>query len=722
MAVSAELVTGVAVWLLLNLLVPLLVKPTSGKPPFGDPIQPLSAHLPPAPPPLPPPPLPPSPPPVHPPMRGTLSPLIPPALALAARSQEEGEGSLSYVRQSGSSPQPFRPSPLSPPCPSPQCAELSLRSSPLHWCWLHGVRRRGGFKRKRRARGGDCDSKGGGSAQSECANKGAGGGLDSSGEESRGESGGRRGGADGGEMRGSRGEAGGNDGRAQGEREQEGVTLTSGVTSSIGYIQIHTTCFNPCPERLCMYIQIHTTCFNPCLERLRLLPAKSATKRMLRAWFTWGVIAACIAFILASLVLLWDGLVASLLVPLLRYLSTSSQHLEKQQRFYPHTYTHNHSYYNHNLSTVNFSFEDSSIGRSGAASASAFHAAQQAFQEVAEAAAPTAPAEANPYPAKQASTASLHVLQPVHSKPFKKLQRQQLPLATFESTQKSPLQQREQLPLALQQRQPPLSVNMPLADLGYLFMATLISLAWHEAGHAVAAAVEGVRVQHMARWRAPPRPAAPRSTHHLPSLPSGPFLRPSAPFPISLLTTGRACECSTVACSSSPCCSPEHTSPSVPLAVQHVACFSVLALPSAPSPPPNHREGVRVQHVACFLLALLLPGAHVAFHPADFHSLPPARLLRVLSAGIWHNIVLSLLALLLLSSPLHGGPLPSFLPPDLTLPVPIFPYPLAPLPPVQLSLLALLLLSSPLQAMLFLPLYSQSPPGLKVSCASSSLQ
>ncbi|CAI5982450.1 unnamed protein product [Closterium sp. NIES-65] len=176
MAVSAELVTGVALWLLLNLLVPLLVK----------------------------------------------------------------------------------------------CAELSLRSSPLHWRWLRGGGRRGSLKRKRRARGGECDSKGGENTRSECANKGVGVGLDSSVEEDGGESGGRRGGADG-EMRGSKGEAGGNDGRAQGEREQEEVTLTSGVTSSMGYIQVH------------------TTCFNPWLERLRMLPAKSPAKRFYYGMASEGV-------------------------------------------------------------------------------------------------------------------------------------------------------------------------------------------------------------------------------------------------------------------------------------------------------------------------------------------------------------------------------------------------------------------------------------------------
>ncbi|CAI7788713.1 unnamed protein product [Closterium sp. NIES-53] len=67
----------------------------------------------------------------------------------------------------------------------------------------------------------------------------------------------------------------------------------------------------------------------------------------------------------------------------------------------------------------------------------------------------------------------------------------------------------------------------------------------------------------------------------------------------------------------------------------------LLPNPSYPLFPIPHREGVRVQHVACFLLALFLPGAHVAFHPADFHSLPPFRLLRILTAGIWHNIVVT---------------------------------------------------------------------------------
>ncbi|CAI5936884.1 unnamed protein product [Closterium sp. NIES-64] len=499
MAVSAELVTGVALWLLLNLLVPLLVK----------------------------------------------------------------------------------------------CAELSLRSSPLHWRWLRGGGRRGSLKRKRRARGGECDSKGGENTRSECANKGVGVGLDSNVEEDGGESGGRRGGADGEEMRGSKGEAGGNDGRAQGEREQEEVTLTSGVTSSMGYIQIH------------------TTCFNPWLERLRMLPAKSPAKSLHR--LPIGLPGACNS---TSYVLLWDGLVASLLFPLLRYLSTSSQHLQENQGIHTVDLTHNHSHYSHahyshNPFSVNSSFGHSSaaVDLSGTASALVNHAEMQASQVAETASHATAKQATTTAPA--ATPSSLHVLQPV-------------------------------LP----------GVNMPLADLSYLFIATLISLAWHEAGHAVAAAVEGVRVQHVAcfllgggasaaRGMLPPRSAAPRSTRRVPPLLqfnvwlAFPFSPP--PLPRSRIQRGSA----SAARGMLP---PRSAAPRSTRRVPPLLQFNVwLAFPFSPPPLPRSR----IQRGSASAARGMLPPRSAA--PRSTRGLPsrglprpaPFRLLRILSAGIWHNMVVS---------------------------------------------------------------------------------
>ncbi|CAI5526882.1 unnamed protein product, partial [Closterium sp. Naga37s-1] len=271
MVVSAELVIGVALWLLLNLLVPLLVKPTSGKPPSGHPIQPLSAHLPPAPAPLPPAPPCPSP---H--ARNSLSAHPP---CTGAGFLEAGGGGVSTQRGGGAS-----------------CADFTLRSSQLHQ-YAHPPLPHSLLPARNSL-----------SAHPPCTGAGfagAGGGGASSGSAGQGEAivivkgeevpkanvlikglteawiaVGRRMGERvmrEGERR--------MEGRGGGEGEREGET-TRELRAKVS------------KER---YIQVHTTCFNPWLERLRLLPAKSAAKRMLRAWFTWGVIAACIAFILASL-------------------------------------------------------------------------------------------------------------------------------------------------------------------------------------------------------------------------------------------------------------------------------------------------------------------------------------------------------------------------------------------------------------------------------------
>ncbi|CAI5956999.1 unnamed protein product [Closterium sp. NIES-65] len=452
MAVSAELVTGVALWLLLNLLVPLLVK----------------------------------------------------------------------------------------------CAELSLRSSPLHWRWLRGGGRRGSLKRKRRARGGECDSKGGENTRSECANKGVGVGLDSNVEEDGGESGGRRGGADGEEMRGSKGEAGGNDGRAQGEREQEEVTLTSGVTSSMGYIQIH------------------TTCFNPWLERLRMLPAKSPAKRLVGAHA--GLLLPLLMF--SSAVLLWDGLVASLLFPLLRYLSTSSQHLQENQGIHTVDLTHNHSHYSHahyshNPFSVNSSFGHSSaaVDLSGTASALVNHAEMQASQVAETASHATAKQATTTAPA--ATPSSLHVLQPVGG---------------GASAARGMLPPRSAAPRSTRRVPPLLQFNVWLA---FPFSPPPLPRSRIQRGSASAA-----------RGMLPPRSAAPRSTRRVP-----PLLQ-----------------------------------------------FNVwLAFPFSPPPLPRSR----IQRGSASAARGMLPPRSAA--PRSTRGLPsrglprpaPFRLLRILSAGIWHNMVVS---------------------------------------------------------------------------------
>jgi len=52
-------------------------------------------------------------------------------------------------------------------------------------------------------------------------------------------------------------------------------------------------------------------------------------------------------------------------------------------------------------------------------------------------------------------------------------------------------------------------------------------------------------------------------------------------------------------------------------------------------------EGIQVEYIAIFL-AVLFPGALVAFDDELLQTSPKMTALRVYSAGIWHNAVVSL--------------------------------------------------------------------------------
>lgn len=51
-------------------------------------------------------------------------------------------------------------------------------------------------------------------------------------------------------------------------------------------------------------------------------------------------------------------------------------------------------------------------------------------------------------------------------------------------------------------------------------------------------------------------------------------------------------------------------------------------------------EGVQIEYVAIFV-AVLFPGALVAFNDELLQALPHLTSLRIYSAGIWHNAVVS---------------------------------------------------------------------------------
>ncbi|PAA48240.1 hypothetical protein BOX15_Mlig015877g2 [Macrostomum lignano] len=62
------------------------------------------------------------------------------------------------------------------------------------------------------------------------------------------------------------------------------------------------------------------------------------------------------------------------------------------------------------------------------------------------------------------------------------------------------------------------------------------------------------------------------------------------------------------------------------------------------------REDIRVQAAGIFVLGVY-PGAFVDLNSADLALVSPARRLRVFCAGVWHNTVLALGAILLLIRP-----------------------------------------------------------------------
>lgn len=55
------------------------------------------------------------------------------------------------------------------------------------------------------------------------------------------------------------------------------------------------------------------------------------------------------------------------------------------------------------------------------------------------------------------------------------------------------------------------------------------------------------------------------------------------------------------------------------------------------------REQVRVDGYGVFLL-LIYPGAYVDLHKEHLSAISPRRQLRIYSAGVWHNIVLTLIS------------------------------------------------------------------------------
>ena len=63
-----------------------------------------------------------------------------------------------------------------------------------------------------------------------------------------------------------------------------------------------------------------------------------------------------------------------------------------------------------------------------------------------------------------------------------------------------------------------------------------------------------------------------------------------------------------------------------------LSCFILLVTCS---------EGIRIEYIAIFI-AVLFPGALVAFDQELLETLPHFTALRVYSAGVWHNAVVSL--------------------------------------------------------------------------------
>ena len=93
----------------------------------------------------------------------------------------------------------------------------------------------------------------------------------------------------------------------------------------------------------------------------------------------------------------------------------------------------------------------------------------------------------------------------------------------------------------------------------------------------------------------------------------------------------------------------------MPMTLSYVLPLSLSILMSAGFHEIGHaiacaREGIRIQSMGAFLMAPFLCGAYVRL-PIEVQAMAPRRRLRVWSAGIWHNVLLCLVLMLILSTP-----------------------------------------------------------------------
>ena len=93
----------------------------------------------------------------------------------------------------------------------------------------------------------------------------------------------------------------------------------------------------------------------------------------------------------------------------------------------------------------------------------------------------------------------------------------------------------------------------------------------------------------------------------------------------------------------------------MPMTLSYVLPLSLSILMSAGIHEIGHaiacaKEGIRIQSMGAFLMAPFLCGAYVRL-PMEVQAMAPRRRLRVWSAGIWHNVLLCLVLILMLSTP-----------------------------------------------------------------------